>query len=291
MLFILYYIGRVLALNAPIRVAYGIATFVSSVYCLFSRNDKGAVRDNLKVLFPSYDDKKIDAMTREVFISFGKYLVDFFRFPKVDRAYVDKYVKIKGLENLNNALKEKKGAIILTAHLGSWELGCAIMGILGKPLSAVALDHKNERINKFFIEQRQMKDVEVIQIGAALRKCFSALKNNRALALVGDRDYFDNGIKVNFFGKPTIIPKGPAVFSRRCESPIIPTFVIRNSDDTFTFSLGKPIEVETSEDERQDLLRTTKKIVTILEDTIRQHPTQWHVFRRFWEEIGWARSS
>ena len=80
-------------------------------------------------------------------------------------------------------------------------------GVLDIPFAAVALNHNNPRINQFFIDQRQMKGVEVIQIGAGFRRCFSALRENYVIALVGDRDYVDNGIRIEFFNKPTIIPK------------------------------------------------------------------------------------
>jgi KDO2-lipid IV(A) lauroyltransferase len=134
-----------------------------------------------------------------------------------------------------------------------------------------------------------MKGVEVIPIGLALRRCFSILANNRILGLLGDRDYFDNGIEIEFLGKRTIIPKGPAVFARRCGSPIVPTFMIRNPDDTFTFKFYEPIMTGLTNNKDEDLLITTKKITKVLEDVIRSYPTQWYVFRRFWERIGWVK--
>lgn len=289
MLFFLYRIGQYLTLRLPLKAGYWIADLGSSLYRLFSKNDRRAVKSNLRIIFPEYDEKRIDNMTKGVFLNFAKYLVDFFRFPKIDMAYIDKYVKLEGIENLKDALKEKKGAILAAAHFGNWELGGAVISILGFPFAAVVLKHKNERINRFFIRQRQMKGVNVIPVGAALRRCFSVLGGNGVLALVGDKDYYDNGIEVDFFGQPTIIPKGPAVFSRRCGSPIIPTFVIRNKDDTFTLRFYKVIRSRHTRDEHQDLVLATKEMVKVLEEVIRQHPNQWYAFREFWKKISWGR--
>lgn len=289
MLFILYRIGKFLTLHIPLKAGYWLANLVSSLYCFFSRNDRRAVQSNLKVLFPDYDEKRINNMAKEVFINFGKYLVDFFRFSKIDRDYIDKYVKLEGLENLEDALKEKKGVICVTAHLGSWELGGTVLSILGYPFNAVVLEHKDKQVNRFFIRQRQMKGWEVIPIGAALRRCFSALGDNQVLALVGDRDYYNNGLEIDFFGRPTIIPKGPAVFNRRCGSLIVPTFMIRNSDDTFTFKFYKPLRTRPTRSEHQDLIATTKEVARVLEEVIKQYPTQWYVFREFWRRISWVR--
>lgn len=289
MLFILYCIGKFLALHLPLKASYGIAWLTGVSYCAFSEKDRDAVKDNMKVLFPDYREEKIDHMVKEIFINFGKYLVDFFRFSMIDADYINKYVKVEGVENLRQAMEGKKGAIILTAHLGNFELGGVVIASLGFPLNAIALAHRDKQINRFFIDQRRIKGVNVIPIGAALKKCFAVLVSNEVLALLGDRDYYDHGIKLDFFGKPTMIPKGPAAFSSRCGSPIIPTFMTRNEDDTYTIKFHKAIEARSTGDKDQDLIITTKEIVTVLEQVIKQHPTQWYVFRRFWQKIGWGK--
>jgi len=273
----------------PLKVSYALAVFIASIYSFISKKDREAAKANLKVLFPSYNDKRLDAMARQIFINFAKYLVDFFGFSKVDKEYVNKYVKFEGFEILKNALKGGKGVILLSAHIGNWELGGVVLPVLGIPFASVALDNKDQKINNFFMTQRTVTGGEVIGTSSSLKRCITALKENRALALVGDRDYFDNGIVVDFFGKSTSLPKGPAVFSRRLSTPIIPTFVIRNQDDTFTMKFGEPIQPTVTKDEHKDLIETTKKIAKVLENIIREHPTQWHVFRRFWESINWER--
>ncbi|NQT89834.1 MAG: lysophospholipid acyltransferase family protein [Candidatus Omnitrophica bacterium] len=289
MLFILYRMGIFLALNLPLKASYWVAATVSSAYSFISRNDRNAVKSNLRILYPDYDEARINRLTTATFVNFAKYLVDFFRFSKVDKEYIEKNIKINGIENLDAAFKENKGVILAAAHLGNWELGGVVVSILGYPFAAVVLDHKHTDVNEYFIKQREAKGVEVISIGAGLRRCFKALSDNHAIALVGDRDYYDSGIEMDFFGKATIIPKGPAIFSRRCGSPIIPCFLVRNDDDTFTFSFHKPIRSRHTKDEHQDLAETTTELLGVLEKTIREHPGQWCVFREFWKKIGWKR--
>ncbi|MFH1868428.1 MAG: lysophospholipid acyltransferase family protein [Candidatus Omnitrophota bacterium] len=275
----------------PLKMGYKLAIFVSSIYRFFYKTDREAVKDNMRALFPDYNEKRLDSMVRELYINFGKYLIDFFRFSKIDNDYVKKYVKLEGIEHLTNALGGNKGVIAVTAHLGNWELGGVILPLLNIPFAAVVLNHRNKEINSFFIRQRQLTGAKVIPVGAGLRKCFSVLAENYVIALVGDRDYFGNGIEMDFLGKPTMVPRGPAVFSRRCGSPIVPCFMIRNEDDTFTFKFYEQINPVYTKDERRDLLEATKKTAAILEEVIRQYPTQWHVFRRFWEKINWERNS
>jgi lauroyl/myristoyl acyltransferase len=288
MLFLLYKIGIYLALNTPLKIGYAIATFISTLYRLFSVKDKQAIMDNLKIIFPDYDRKSMEKTANRIFINFGKYLVDFFRFSIIDKEYIRRYVKVEGRAFLDEAFKKGKGVILISAHLGNWELGGLVLSAIGVPLDVVALTHKQENINNFFNDQRKLKGVGVIPVGAAVRRCFSVFSQNRAVALVSDRDYFDNGFCVSFFGKETIIPKGPALFSRRCGSPIVPVFMIRNNDDTFTLKILDPIEPVYTENEYNDLILITKKIVHVMEKMIRECPDQWFVFRHFWEKIGWG---
>jgi lauroyl/myristoyl acyltransferase len=289
MLFFLYKIGIFIALNTPLKLGYFIANIMARGYRLFSKNDSSAVQDNLNVLFPNYEKKHRKEIELKIFINFGKYLVDFFRFSLIDKDYIDSYVKIEGRHFLDRELVKGKGVILASAHLGNWELGGLVLAAIGIPIDVVALIHKQESVDQFFNEQRKLKGVGVIPVGVGVRRCFQSLCRNRAVALVSDRDYFDNGFSVDFFGKKTIIPKGPALFSRRCGSPIVPVFMVRNNDDTFTLKILEAIQPVYTKDEHADLIATTNNIVRIIENIVMEYPEQWFVFRRFWERIGWGR--
>lgn len=287
MLFLLYRICTFIFLRVSLKKAYKIAAALGRIYSFFSFRDRFAVCDNLKTIFPEYSKRKIFSISKEIFANFCKYLVDFFRFPLVDENYIKKNIRIEGLENLDNSLSKGRGVILVSAHLGNWELGAGVLSKLGYNLSAVVLKHRHKNVDDFFNSRRQILGMKAIPFGGALRRCFKCLAENNLLALVGDRDYFDNGIQIPFFKKKTIIPKGPAVLSLRFGSPIVPIFMIRNEDDTFTFRIHSPVEYVPLEDKDRDIRLLTRGYLRIIEDTIHKYPTQWYVFRRFWERIGW----
>jgi Kdo2-lipid IVA lauroyltransferase/acyltransferase len=287
MLFILYRIAVFFALRIRLERAYNIAAMVGKVYSFFSFKDAHAVYDNLKTIFPNISRKEAASIAKEAFANFCKYLVDFFRAPLLDKTFIEKNVKIEGLKYLDESLDKKHGVILVSAHLGNWELAAGIFAKIGYDLNAVVLSHRHKNVNDFFIQRRHMLGVKAIPFGSALRRCFKCLSENRVLALVGDRDYFDNGVQVLFFRKKTIIPKGPAVLSLRFGSPIVPVFMIRNDDDTFRLRLYPPIEYRHSGDKDKDIRLLTLAYLKIIEDVIREYPSQWYVFRRFWERIGW----
>ncbi|MBI5143832.1 MAG: lysophospholipid acyltransferase family protein [Candidatus Omnitrophica bacterium] len=282
--YLLYRIGSFLALRLPVTVSYRIACMIADVYQYVSEKDRDAVLNNLKTVLGNepHSDEELTKMAKEVFRNFAKYLVDFFRFSKVDLRFIRRFVKIEGLNNIDEARSRGKGAILLSAHIGNWELGGFVLAMIGYPISAVVLTHQNKKINDFFTHQRLLSNLKPIEIGIALRSCYAALKGNNLLAVLGDRDFSKNGIRVDFFGRKTLLPKGPSVFSRRIGSAIVPTFMIREKDDSFRLIMDKPIFPDASGEEDKAIETLTKKYLSVIEAYVRKYPTQWYMFREVW---------
>lgn len=270
-------------MGLPLKVSYAFAVFVSDLHYLFAARDKKTVTQNLKAIFPEKSDKEIAYIRIWMFRNFAKYLVDFFRFETLDRDYIGKKVKVINKEYVDRALAKGKGAILLTAHLGNWELGGVVIALLGYPLWAVALTHKHGMVNDFFNRQRLSKGLNVMPLGKAARTCIKVLRENKPLALVGDRDFAESGRTINFFGKPTFLPEGPAAFSLRTGAAIIPGFMLRNSDDSFTLKFDEPVEFTPGGNREEDTLRLMEKYKAVLEKYIKETPEQWYMFRRFWK--------
>jgi KDO2-lipid IV(A) lauroyltransferase len=282
--FFLYRAGQKLALSVPLKIGYSLAAFFCWLHYIFAAEDRAAVTDNLRAIFPDKPLEELAKIRFRVFKNFAKYLVDFFRFEKIDAEYIRKYVRVENVGYFDQALSKGHGAIVLTAHLGNWELGGAVFSVNAHPLWAVALPHKDKRVNDFFDRQRQSKNLHVIPLGQAVRACLRALKENKVIALVGDRDFTKKGVTMDFFGKPTIFPEGPAVFSLQTKAPIIPGFMLRNPDDTFTLVFEKPIEFDASGDKDRDVAALISRYKGIYEDYIRKYPDQWFIFKRFWKQ-------
>ncbi len=279
-----YRLGQFIALILPLRLVYCFAVFLADLHYFFAFRDRRFVKANLRVIFPEAKNKQLRKISKKVFRNFAKYLADFFRFEKLNRAYIDKNIKLENLHYFDQALTAGKGVIVLTAHLGNWELGGVVLAQLGYPFWAVALSHKNKKVNDFFVAQRARKGVNVIAMGKAIRSCISEIRNNHMVALVGDRDFTEKGIVIDFFNKPTHFPEGPAALSLMTGASIIPGFMLRNSDDTFTLRIEKPVEFFPTGDKAKDLKNLIKVYNGIFEDYIRRYPDQWYVFRRFWVE-------
>jgi len=280
--YILYKIGQFIALHFPLKIAYKLAVFVSDLHYIVADKDRLAVKENLKAIFPEKSDREINRIRIRMFRNFAKYLVDFFRFSKIDNEYTKRNIRLENIHYIDEALSKGKGAIILSAHIGNWELGSVVVAVLGYPLWIVALPHKHKNVNNFFNFQRQLKGIKVIPLGRAVRRCLNILKDNGIVALAGDRDFTEKGIVLDFFGKPTFLPEGPAAFCLKTGAPIVPAFMLRDKDDKFTLRIGKPLEGAISNNDKKYLQELIIRYKTIIEDYIRSYPEQWYMFRRFW---------
>lgn len=277
--YILYRIAHFFSVRLSSKSGYALATFLSILKYYLSPRDRYAVISNLKKILPQSEQQYINRYAKQVFINFGKYLIEFFRLPMLKKEDLGKSVKLKGVEHVDNALKKGKGVIILSAHMGNWELGGIFMSLLGYPMIAVALPHSHHKVNAFFNLQREKTGVVVVpSLGMAVRRIFDALKHNKIVALVGDRDFANAGRKMDFLGAQKIIPRGPANLSLRTGASIVPGFVIRQPDDSLVIEFFEPIEPSGSE---EDVLL---RCIQFIEGMIRQYPTQWLLFREFWKE-------
>lgn len=276
----LYRFGQFLVNRLPLRLSYALAMFFSDVHFIFADKDRADTWANLKTIFPDKSDSELKRIRLAMFRNFAKYLVDFFRFPVIDKEYLTRKVRIENLEYVREALDRKKGAIMLTAHIGNWELGGVAMAQCNyAPLWAVALPHKTAEVNDFFNSRRESKGIRVIPFGKAARQCFEVLRRGEMLALVGDRDFsHDAGAVVEFFGKKTYFPKGPAAFALKTGASIVPGFVIRNPDDTFTLRFERSREYAAGMSV-EDVINDYKRLI---EDCIRRYPEQWFMFKKFW---------
>ena len=188
---------------------YAFARFMAQRHYRSSSKDRRSVINNLRQILRVRGD--VSGEARKVFHHFGEYLVDFFLMYQLNDRFFRERVNIVGRENLDASLARGKGVLILSAHFGNWEMGSAVMNWIGHPLTAIALPHKNRKVNELFNRQRENYGVTVVPASVAVRRCLEALRKNKCVAVIGDRAFGSFGEPLTFFGRPTLIPKGAAV--------------------------------------------------------------------------------
>lgn len=284
MLYLLYKLGFFILRVADTESAYAVVSFFASLKYYLSKRDREIVKYNLRVVMPEASEKEISRYAKDVFINFGKYLVDFFS-PSCDSEDASKTkITFDGLEKIDEALALGKGCILMTGHFGNWELGGYFVAKLGYKLNVVALDHSDQRINDIFIQRRKMAGTNIASIGNAKRFCLSALKRNEIVAIVGDRPYGENGINIKFFGKNALIPRGAALFSIKTGAPLILVFTHKTDDARAPLKMvfEEPVPVKRDIPVHDALKDAMQYFIRRFETYIKRYPSQWYMFNQVW---------
>ena len=281
--YLLYKIGQWCVSRLPLKAAYRIAVFLSDIQYFCSPRDRKAVLENLRVICGDRAD--LPRLAREVFRNFGKYLVEFFRTETFTEEFVSRHVEMENRQILDEALSKGRGVVIMTAHIGNWEMGGLVLGRMGYPLTAVALPHRERPVNELFNRQRAAGGVTVVPVHSAIRKCIRTLNGNGIVALLADRDFSATGDPFDFFGRTTMIPRGTAMFAYRTRAAVVPMFLRREEDARFKIVIRRPLEIPPELfDAGEEAFRkhVMKQQAAVIEEEIRRDPSQWMMFRHFW---------
>lgn len=265
----------------PIRLCHWLGKVVALLVYVFSQRDRNGLAFNLSLaLKRPIDDPVIKKIVRQIFVNYGQYMVDFFLMPQLPPHKVKRFFAgFMGEEILQDALDKGQGAILLSAHVGNWELGGTMMRLANYPLTMVAMAHNAPATNALVNRLRKGKDIRVIEVD---QSPFSGieilhhLRENGIVAMNGDRDFFDRGQPVSFFGSEVGFPVGPVVLAMKSGAALIPAFVLRQSDGRYFGVLEKSIPL-LLEGNRDDAIRKNLgKIAQIFEKYIRRYPDQWY---------------
>ena len=217
-------------------------------------------------------------------VKFGRMIIEVLRFPLLNRETIQSVVKTDGLEYLEEAYAKGKGALMCTGHFGNWELLGADVALHGYPMLSIARKQNNSAMDRFINEYREIVGQKVAynQGKEGVLAMGRYLKEKHLLGILFDQDTNDTGIRLELFGKEVITPAGPAVFSRTFGCPILPIFMHYNPDGGCRAKIYPPIYAEKTKDKDKDLYQVTKKLITILEQEVRDNPPMW-----FWVHDRW----
>lgn len=230
------------------------------------------------------DDAEANRIAKESTVRFGPMLFEVLRFPVIKKN-PEAYVRIEGLEKLQQGMAEGKGAVIAAAHSGNWELMGGAFAMAGIPLVGVAMKQKDSDADRFINEYRTMIGMH-ITYKTGVREMFAMLKKGWAIGLIMDQDTNrHDGIVLDFFGRPTNTTPGAASMARFQGVPIFTSFMHRDEQGFHTLFVDGPFYVEKTEDKRVDISRTTQRINNAIEAHVRRYPEEWFWLHDRWKSI------
>ncbi|MEW6096231.1 MAG: lysophospholipid acyltransferase family protein [bacterium] len=282
--FILVKILSNIVILLPWKVNYWLANRLGELSYIFLAKRRRLTIDNLTQSFKDqYNKKEIKYIAINTFRNFGKSMIEFISLAKINKDNVDNFVTIKGLENLDEAKKRGKGIIILSGHLGNWELMAKALILKGYPLNIMVRRQKNILVEGLIEEKRDESKVKTLSHKIAPREILQLLKNNEIIGMIADQDGGEKGVFIDFFGRPASTIPSPVVFTMRSGADLIPIFDIRQKNNHHLIIIESPYQLISTSDIKKDVVDNTQVLTKMLESYIQQYPDQW-----FWLHNRWA---
>jgi len=235
-------------------------------------------------------DRRVEEAGREMVSRHSRLWIDLLRYSglgAVDPAGL--LARRTGDEMLSEAQRAGTGGILLTAHVGNFELGGLFLRELGLSVSAVYVPDPSPAVEAHREEARQKLGVTGLPMTSspfAFLPILRALKEGRFVAIQGDRDVSGTGRTFTLFGEPTPLPIGPFQLAAQSGAPLFPVFVLQCDDGRYETIVHPPLRVRPARPGKKrdgPVVEAAERFVEILTETIRRHPTQWFQFTRFWE--------
>ncbi len=281
-----------LVLFIPRNAATVVADLLG--WCAFSvlPGRRRAILEALKVICPEADRAERRRLGKRVLMNYANNFGDFLRLYHMEKKQLMDITEVEGVEHFERALKESGGAVLISAHLGNWEVGTNFIAASGLPLVGVAESGgPGEAFYSLFKRYRQhfgtiILSLEDPSIGFKLRR---RLKSGFVVGLIADRDIAGSGIEVEYFKKRAVFPTGAAFLSLATRTPIIPAFYLRRNrkgKKVYYGYIEKPIQFKRGSSMREDVQRLTQLVAHRLEAVVKQYPDQWFCFPPPWEGVG-----
>jgi len=232
---------------------------------------------------PELGPAELERAVDEVFRSYAHYWLESFRLPGTDPEVLDAGLRTEGFEHIQSAYDAGNGVVLAMPHLGAWEWAAFwLTTYKNMPVSAVVEAVEPPELADWFVGLRSALGMQVLPLDSSAGTAAArALRDERVLTLMCDRDVAGGGTEVEFFGERTTLPSGPATLALRSGAPLVPATVLFDGDGHFGIALP-PLDTSRRGRIREDVARVTQDLADALERLIRMAPEQWHLMQPNW---------
>ena len=270
----------------PRSWAYALAVFAARFAWMFSPLARPRLEYNLAVACPELanDPKELHRISRLNFRNHAKAYADLMQLPRARVEAMRRRLKVEGLKHLEEARAAGKGVLVVSCHMGSYEVVAAIWSATLAPVSFFAEELEPRALFQWYRDTRARLGISVLTLDhGGIRKVLEALRDKEMVITAIDRDITGSGHSMPFFGRPAPIPLGPAAMALRLGTPLLPVCVYRLPDDSYMAEGAPLIYAKSTGDARADQVTATEALLRQIEIFIQRHPEQWHVPHRIWE--------
>lgn len=240
--------------------------------------------ENIKKAFPEKSVKDCYSIVRSAYENLGITLVELLAFPTYSSLQLEQIISIKNSHFLTDQHKKEESMLLLSGHYGNWELlAFGVAALVDIPFSIIVKQQQNSSSDKILNEYRVLKNNTVIPMHSAARSIIAKIKKGEAIAMLTDQAADPKkDIFVDFFGRPAVTYEAPAYLSIKYQIPIIFGVAKRLANGKYEVVLHK-IEPTTDEVTADSVRELTQQHTSLLEEIIREDPTQWSWQHKRWK--------
>ena len=247
---------------------------LANIFFNYIPKRKKTALKNLKIAFPNKSDEWINTTLKKCYNFFIFNFLQFLAFPFNPNSIE---IEVVGEEHLKNAVNQKKGTILVSAHFGSWEILGHWFGKNSYPLVGIAQRQKNKGANLFFEEKRQLSGIKQVYRKSSMDSLYDVLNANEILGLVSDQDAKRKGVFVDFFDKPASTHKGAALFHLNTNASLIFGICVQKN-------LGQyRVEFIPINPDKKSVEHITQLYTSVIEQSIKKYPEQYFWFHNRWK--------
>lgn len=276
-----------LSLPTALAIGRGLGWLFGSVL----RHRRKDAAEALRRSFPEKTEEERAAIIRQMYRNLGMNLIEEFRLPSVTRQYLEENILWEGEAFSHTVLDAGKGLLVLSAHLGNFDLLCTFAPKFNFPTTVITKNIKNSTINQLWMDARSRFGLKFVPAHNSYRQCLTALRKNEIVAFVLDQNMIDTeGVFVDFFGKKACTSPGLAYMSAQSGAAVVPVFMIRLANGRHLIKALPPIPPPP--DRKPETIHAFTQLYTkVIEDIIRQYPDQWIWIHRRWKTVPKAASA
>lgn len=268
----------------PRNTAEKLSRWFGKTWFVLDRRHRNVAINNLTYVF-GYEKSptEIRQMARRVFANLVRILFEIGWAYRSSPREVVRHIRFDGLIHLHQAYRKGRGVMVLTGHLGNWELLSDAAGMLGYPINVIYRPLDFKPLDRFFEHLRGRSGARLFSKARAMRKVLRSLQNNELVGILLDQNSVRRaGVFVDFFGKSACTNKGLALIAQKTRSPVVPIFLVRE-DDKYRMVMGPEIPLVLTGDKNRDTAENTRQFNRVLESMIRRYPEQWFWVHRRWK--------
>ncbi len=240
---------------------------------------------NLELAFPQMTDRNRQAILRSEYRNLGFLLAEFCKMPDYTAETASRFIRYEGLENYLAARERGKGVLVLTGHLGAWELSSFYHSLMGMPMGMVIRRLDNPLVDAFVNRIRCLHGNRVIHKDDFARGLIASMRAGETVGILMDTNMTPpQGVFVPFFGVEACTASGMARIAAKTGAAVVPGFLLwEQSEQRYVLHFGEELPVSRTGDAEQDAMVNTASFTAAIERYIRQYPEQWLWLHRRWK--------